>query len=93
MRALDVADKTRRVANYQRETVASAMQVIASMGLDGPDQLEPRMLLRRIDHTHTESYAELFEHLAPGQLLAGVHDVSKAWARDWVQADPDVFRP
>jgi glutamate synthase domain-containing protein 2 len=93
MRALDVADKTRRVASYQRETVASAMQVIASMGLDGPDQLEPRMLLRRIDHTRTESYADLFEHLAPGQLLAGVHDVPKAWARNWVQADPDLFRP
>jgi glutamate synthase domain-containing protein 2 len=93
MRALDVADKTSRVANFQRETVQSAMQVIASMGLDGPEQLEPRMLLRRIDHARTESYADLFEHLAPGQLLAGVHDVSKAWARDWVQADPDVFRP
>jgi glutamate synthase domain-containing protein 2 len=93
MRALDVTDKTRRVANYQRETIKSAMQVIASMGLDGPDQLEPRMLLRRIDHTRTESYADLFEHLAPGQLLAGIHDLPKAWARDWVQADPDAFRP
>ncbi|GAA0943234.1 FMN-binding glutamate synthase family protein [Kribbella koreensis] len=93
MRALDVADKTHRVANYQRETVESAMQVIASMGLEGPEQLEPRMLLRRVDHARTESYADLFEHLAPGQLLGGIHDVSKAWARDWVQADPDVFRP
>jgi glutamate synthase domain-containing protein 2 len=93
MRALDVTDKTARVANYQHETVKQAMQVIASMGLDGPDQLEPRMLLRRIDHTRTASYAELFDHLTPGQLLGSPHDLPAEWARDWAHADPDVFKP
>ena len=32
-KALDVADKTTRVFNYQRATVASAAQIVASMGL------------------------------------------------------------
>ena len=33
-RALDVPDKTARVVNFQRATVASAAQIVASMGLD-----------------------------------------------------------
>ena len=45
----------------------------AGDGLDGAaparDELRPHMLRRRIDHSRTESYAELFEHLASGELL------------------------
>ncbi|MGZ4478226.1 MAG: FMN-binding glutamate synthase family protein [Nocardioidaceae bacterium] len=89
MRALDVPDKTERVYNYQRATVHQAMQVMASMGLEGPHQLAPHMLRRRIDHSTTQSYAELFEHLETGQLLA---DPPETWQLDWELADPDKFR-
>ncbi len=90
MRALDVPDKTARVQRYQQATVEQAMQVMASMGLEGPHQLTPHMLRRRIDHSRTESYAELFEHLSPGQLLG---EPPPGWARDWAIADPDAFHP
>ena len=43
-RALYVPDKIDRVANYQRATVSSAGQVIASMGLTCFDELQPSML-------------------------------------------------
>ncbi len=69
MRALDVPDKTERVVRYQQATVDQAMQVIASMGLHSFDELRPHMLRRRVDHGTIRSYAEMFEHLAPGQLL------------------------
>ncbi|WP_205470909.1 FMN-binding glutamate synthase family protein [Nocardioides sp. SYSU D00038] len=90
MRALHVPDKTVRVTRYQRETVAQAVQVIASMGLRSFEELRPHMLRRRIDHQTIRSYAELFEHLAPGQLL---RDPPPAWENDWRLADPDRFRP
>lgn len=90
MRALHVPDKTARVANYQRETVAQAMQVIASMGLASFEELRPHMLRRRIDHATIKSYAEIFEHLAPGQLL---RDAPASWDRDWVVANADRFTP
>lgn len=90
MRALDVTDKSERVTRYQHATVQEAMQVIASMGLSGPEQLAPHMLRRRIDHARVESYAELYEHLEPGQLLA---EPPQSWALDWELADPDRFRP
>jgi glutamate synthase domain-containing protein 2 len=89
-RALYVPDKTQRVTSYQRGTVEQAMQVIASMGLHSFDDLRPHMLRRRIDHGTIQSYAEMFEHLAPGQLY---RDPPRSWERDWVQANPDRFTP
>ncbi len=87
-RALDVGDKSHRVRRYQDATVRQASQIIASMGLHGPDGLTPHHLRRRIDHTTTASYAQLFEWLEPDELL---HGAPQSWADDWEAADPDQF--
>jgi hypothetical protein len=47
------------------------------------------MLRRRVGHDEVLSYAEMFHHLEPGQLLAEPPD--GRWARDWAEADPDHF--
>ncbi|MGW4271678.1 FMN-binding glutamate synthase family protein [Streptomyces seoulensis] len=87
-RALDVRDKTPRVRRFQEATVASALEIMASMGVTDPAELRPHMLRRRVD-PHTErSYEELYEWLEPGQLLA---EPPAAWAADWKTADPDRF--
>jgi glutamate synthase domain-containing protein 2 len=85
-RALDVPDKSRRVQRYQEATVAQAVQLMASMGCASPAELAPHQLMRRIGYTDTFSYAELFDWLEPGELLAGP---PKGWAADWKAADPD----
>ena len=59
------------------------------MGLDSPKQLRAEHLMRRLDHTTTRSYGELFEWLVPGQLLA---EPPPSWAEDWKAADADTFR-
>ncbi|MFG2577185.1 FMN-binding glutamate synthase family protein [Streptomyces sp. NPDC048481] len=87
-RALDVRDKTPRVQRFQEATVASALQIMASMGVTDPAQLRPHMLRRRIDPYTERSYAELYEWLEPGQLLA---EPPLSWAADWKAADPDRF--
>jgi glutamate synthase domain-containing protein 2 len=87
-RALVVADKGPRVARYQAATVAQAQQMIASLGLSGPAELHPAMLMRRIDHVHTASYAELYDWLRPGELL---DEPPVDWADDWSAAGPDSF--
>jgi hypothetical protein len=61
---------------------------MAAMGLSGPAELSPRMLMRRLDHVRTSSYAELYGWLEPGELLA---DPRPGWAADWASADPDRF--
>ena len=87
-RALDVADKSRRVQRYQEATVAQAVQLMASMGCASPAELAPHQLMRRIGYTDTHSYAELFDWLEPGELLAAP---PRDWAADWKAADPDRF--
>ncbi len=88
-RALDVADKTERVYHYQQQCLQQALQVMASLGVHGPEGLRPHMLRRRVDHDDVRSYAEMFHHLEPGQLLAD--PPPGRWARDWALADPDRF--
>ena len=87
-RALDVPSKSERVFHYQRNCVQQAMQVMASMGVHNPHELRPHMLRRRMNHREVLSYAELFDHLAPGELLA---EAPLSWSADWERADPDRF--
>ncbi|MEI7913942.1 MAG: FMN-binding glutamate synthase family protein [Mycobacteriaceae bacterium] len=87
-RALYVPDKIERVANFQRATVASAAQMVASMGLDSFAELTPSMLNRRIDSYRSGSYAEIYEWLMPGELLESPPD---AWLSDWIEASAEEF--
>lgn len=87
-RALDVGDKTERVRRLQEATVASALQIMAAMGVTDPADLRPHMLRRRTDPQTVRSYDELYDWLAPGQLLA---EPPESWAADWAAADPDRF--
>jgi glutamate synthase domain-containing protein 2 len=89
-RALDVADKTERVRRYQSAAVKEAVRIMSSMGLDSPSQLTPAHLMRRVDEQRTASYAELYDWLEPGELVAGPRE---SWAQDWARASADTFRP
>lgn len=88
MRAVDVEDKGNRVHNYHKLTVAEAGQIMASMGVSNPEQLNQRMLRRRVDHLTTSSYAAIFNWLRPSELL---EDPPRGWAVDWKEADADHF--
>ena len=87
-RALDVADKSVRVHRFQSSTVASAVRMMASMGVSDPARLRPHMLHRRIDPTMVRSYGELYQWLDDGELVA---DCPQGWAADWSSAHPDTF--
>lgn len=78
------------MVSYQAAVVEQATQVIASMGLSSFEDLRPHMLRRRIHDGEIASYADLFDHLRPGELL---EQAPPSWVRDWELADPDSFRP
>ncbi|MFI5797713.1 glutamate synthase-related protein [Streptomyces sp. NPDC051677] len=88
-RALNVAVQAEQVRRYQRQTVREAVSVMAAMGVREPGGLTPAHLVRRTGPGTTRSYAQLYEWLAPGELLAGP---PQSWAADWKEADPDSFR-
>jgi glutamate synthase domain-containing protein 2 len=87
-RALDVPDKIDRVASFQQAVVASAAQMVASMGLESFDELTPSMLNRRIDCSHSRTYAEIYEWLMPGELL---ESPPETWLSDWIEASAEEF--
>jgi glutamate synthase domain-containing protein 2 len=87
-RALHVPDKIDRAANFQKAVVASAAQMVASMGLEDFSELTPSMLNRRIDSAHNRTYAEIYEWLMPGELL---ECPPEAWLSDWIEASAEEF--
>ncbi|GAA4683270.1 FMN-binding glutamate synthase family protein [Gordonia humi] len=87
-RALDVPDKAERVYNLQRHVVDNAKQFVASMGLEDFDDLHPSMLMRTVGPNESRSYADLYEWLAPGELLS---DPPQSWREDWEVARTDAF--
>jgi glutamate synthase domain-containing protein 2 len=87
-RALHVGATSRRVHHYQQATVRNALQIMAAMGVREPGGLTPAQLVRRTGPATVRSYAELYEWLEPGALLAGPPE---SWAADWKAADPDGF--
>ncbi|SNV27061.1 glutamate synthase (ferredoxin) [Rhodococcus rhodochrous] len=89
-RALDVADKALRVERYHASTVAQAVQIMASMGVNDPSALTTEMLRKRVATTVVRSYAEIYEWLRPGELLA---EPPSTWVRDWRYASAESFHP
>lgn len=87
-RALDVPSKAERVARYHAATVSQAQRIIASMGVHRPDELTPDMLCRNVAPDDNRSFAELFEWLKPGELLA---QAPETWEKDWKLASADSF--
>lgn len=87
--ALDIADKTTRVFNFQRATVASSAQIVASMGLNGFHELSPAALNRRTAGGGTQTYAEIYDWVMPGGLLEAP---PRSWLSDWIEASADEFR-
>lgn len=87
-KAIDVASKAERVYRYQKATVRSSLELMASLGVRRPSELNPDMLRRRVDNGAVLPYSELYEWLEPGVLLEAP---PSSWENDWIKATPDSF--
>jgi glutamate synthase domain-containing protein 2 len=88
-RGLVVSEKVSRVANFQTGTVTAFMELLGAAGLEHPDELEPRHILRRISGSEVKSYAEIYDYLQPGELLGGEEPVF--WTRFLRSTSADSF--
>ncbi|MEX1258982.1 MAG: FMN-binding glutamate synthase family protein [Gemmatimonadota bacterium] len=84
-RTLDVPDKSERVFRFHRETVHSFLELLAAMGLEGPEEISGSYLFRRISPETVKSFEELYEVLADGALLNGSCP-HEGWRADWEAA-------
>ena len=69
-RALVVPDKAQWVANFHHNTLHALAELVAAAGLDRPLDLRPHHFQRRASSDRVISFAEQYEMLKPGQLLA-----------------------
>ncbi len=67
-KGLVVSDKKIRVKNYQKNTVESFMEIIASAGLKEPNELKRKHIYYRLSPTEYKSYDELFKEVKEGEF-------------------------
>jgi glutamate synthase domain-containing protein 2 len=90
-KALNIDDKGQRVANYQNSTVKHLIDLLASCGLNGLDELEPHHIKRRVNGTHVANYGELYPTIEPGCLLPSCDALPENWKTPWENASPDSW--
>ncbi|MBU6469367.1 MAG: FMN-binding glutamate synthase family protein [Gammaproteobacteria bacterium] len=89
VQGLVVKDKAERVANYHRNTIRHFLWVIAAAGLNGPEDLKPEILNRRVSLTEIRTYRELYPYLETGDLLEG--RAPELYKKPWVMASAGSF--
>lgn len=88
-KALNVPAKAERVYNYHKATVKSFLDIMGAMGIEDPDQLEPKHLYRRMDDGSSKRYDLIYPSLNAGELLT--QSVHEDFAEDWKNASSKKF--
>ncbi|MFW2439275.1 MAG: FMN-binding glutamate synthase family protein [Arenicellales bacterium] len=84
-KALDIEQKSKRVANYHAAMIEHLVELIAVAGLESLDQLEPRHINRRVSGTIVKNYSELYPFIRYDSLLSE-SAMPAAWQAGWSQA-------
>lgn len=87
---LVVSDKSVRVANFQRETLRTLMEVVAAGGLSHPSQLGPQHIMRRVSAQKVCSFAELYPESDTGAFLRD--EIPEPWRGAWRRATAESFQ-
>jgi glutamate synthase domain-containing protein 2 len=88
-RALHVGNKSERVAHYHKNTMEALAELVAAVGLEHPDQIQPHHVFTRTTAGQAGSYAEAFHFLKEGELLNGTD--RPEFRADWERASVDSF--
>ncbi|MCG2580057.1 MAG: FMN-binding glutamate synthase family protein [Marinobacter sp.] len=89
---LDVADKSRRVYNYHKNTLDALQNLLEASGLNHPSELGPEHIIQRTSKTEVQSYMDMLPFLEPGALLKGKTGL-RVFDKYWHEAQPDTFGP
>lgn len=84
-KAIDVKDKTKRVARFHDATLKMAFEMLGAMGVSHPDQLKPEMILSRMSKSRSTNLAVLYDYLEEGALLNAKtrDDLPKRYHQAW----------
>lgn len=90
-RALVVPDKSERVFQFHRQTVAALKEIAAAVGASHPCEIATRHLSRRISPGAVVDYDALYPALRPRALLEGSDD--PRFVNAWRMAQAHSFAP
>jgi len=90
VKGLVVKDKKVRVANFHQETVQSFVELLASAGLDHPDQITRDHIFRRINMIETKQYCEIFPPIQKGVLI-DEDNLPEKYSKAWMMANSEKF--
>ena len=91
-RALLVAKKSVRVANFHRHTLDALIDLTAAAGLSSTEELTPDLFSRRLITGANEALSSAFPILNEGELLTN-DCTSTFWLENWRRARADSFMP
>ena len=89
-RGLVVPDKAERVFRFHRASVESLLDLMDAMGVADIRDITPDLIFRRTGDMRVKTFAELYDYLAPGQLLDD-GAIPADWAGDWKNASASAF--
>jgi glutamate synthase domain-containing protein 2 len=94
-KALDVPDKTNRVAHFHQNTMKALAELIAAAGLTHTAQLKPHHIVRRVSPNQVKLASALLPYLTPGELLDPdqVHRLPPVFGLYWPIAQAESFHP
>ncbi|MEZ4852757.1 FMN-binding glutamate synthase family protein [Flavobacterium sp.] len=90
MKGLVPADKSVRVAQYHKETIHSALELMASAGLTHPDEVTRDAVSTRVERNEVETFAETFPEIPEGCLLQE-NSVPNKFLHFWKKASVERF--
>ncbi|WCN10651.1 FMN-binding glutamate synthase family protein [Marinomonas mediterranea] len=90
-KAIDVTDKSNRVKNFHDNTLESLYELIGSMGLTSPTQLQPHMLKQRSVNGELKSIGSHFAPLTVNALNELPGDMNHQWKQWWNQCQAHTF--
>jgi len=81
-KALDIEDKSQRVANYQTATVRNLAELLEASGISSLEELKPEHINRRVSGTDIATYAELYPVIQSCSLL-DIDNAPDRWRAHW----------
>ncbi len=87
---LNIKVKAQRVANYHKASMHSLMEMVTSMGLSEPSQVNACHIQRRINNATVQTYNEIYHWIKKGSLLQD-DAIPEGWVHDWALARADSW--
>ncbi|QTD45856.1 FMN-binding glutamate synthase family protein [Ottowia testudinis] len=92
-RALVVADKAPRVAQFHANTLHALKELLQAAGLKHPDEVTMHHIVRRIDDAEVRLLSSLMPEVAPGAILQDLAHLPNVFRLYWPLADAHGFAP